>query len=952
MNIWKNFHGLNSGYVMDLYDRYVADPSSVDPATRTIFDSWKPDNNFSGLRVEIEPEIEKDGFKETSVKDINKAVAIANMAQAIRRHGHLESKIDPLGGPLHGDLTLHAETFGLDEEEIVDYPSTLVGWPLSEKSENALDGIRKLRRVYSSTTGHNYDHIYEAEERRWMRGAIESGAYRPPVNPVDETGILETLIRVEAFEKFLHRIFPGKFRFSIEGVDMLVPMLNELVDLAVMADIHQIILGMAHRGRLNVMHHVMEQTYKYTFLKFRDPVLKRDFADDMGWTGDVKYHEAASREIMRENLFDPNMRITMVPNPSHLESVNPVVQGMARACGTTDDGAGEPRFDPSRVIPVQIHGDSAFMGQGINAETLNLSMLPGYHTGGTIHIITNNQLGYTTMPRDSRSTLYASDLAKGFEVPVVHVNADDPIACMEAIRLAFGYTNKFEKHFLIDLVGYRRHGHNEADEPGFTQPMMYKKIDDHPTAAKIWERRLVEKGAITEKQAENLWERQNEELAREFESIDPDEPPAEATPASPEPQAAKKAVTKVDAGTLRELNAALLRAPEGFRVNPKIARIRDRRAGLLDDPDERTVDWAMAEELAYASIVAQGIPIRLTGQDSERGTFSHRHAVLHDPETGKVHVPLQAISQAGASFEVRNSPLSENACLGFEYGYNMQRKNCLVIWEAQYGDFINGAQTIVDEYLVSARAKWGQLPSLVLLLPHAYEGQGPDHSSGRLGRFLMSAAEYNMRVVNCTTSAQLFHALRRQALLLEKDPLPLVVMTPKGLLRNPAINSSPRDLSEGAWAPVIDDPMSARRAKKARRLILCSGKIHVDLVSSGLRKKHPEVAIARVEQLYPRPKEEAAAVVERYPGLEEVVWAQEEPQNMGAWKYMLPFLRRKVVKKRFPVSYIGRKRNSSPSEGLSSMHKYNQELLVRQAFSVDEFVEGIEESGITWHRDI
>ena len=952
MNVWKNFHGLNSGYVMELYDRYVKDSSAVDPATRTIFDRWKPEGGYSSLRVEIEPEIGKNGFKESAVKDVNKAVAIANMAQAIRRHGHLESKIDPLGGPLHGDLTLHAETFGLEEEEISDFSAALVGWPVSEMSSDALDGIRKLRKIYSSTTGHSYDHIYEADERRWMRGAIESGTYRPPLNPVDEIDILTSLIKVEAFEKFLHRIFPGKFRFSIEGVDMMVPMLNELVRLAVKADMHHIILGMAHRGRLNVMHHVMEKAYKSTLLKFRDPVLVRDFADDMGWTGDVKYHEAATREVMRENLFDPNMHITMVPNPSHLESVNPVVQGMARAGGTTDDKAGPPEFDQSKVIPVQIHGDSAFMGQGINAETLNLSMLTGYHTGGTIHIITNNQLGYTTLPEDSRSTLYASDLAKGFEIPVVHVNADDPVACIEAIRLAFGYTNEFGKHFLIDLVGYRRYGHNEADEPAFTQPMMYKKIEKHPTVMRIWADSLVKKGTVTERQVEALWDRHTTQIADEFESIDPDEPPEEATPISPEPQSAKKVVTRVDERTLRELNRSLLSVPDGFTVNSKIARIRDRRANLLDDPDEKTIDWAMAEELAYASIVSQGIPIRMTGQDCERGTFSHRHAVLHDPETGKRHIPLQRIPQSRAAFEVRNSPLSENACLGFEYGYSIQKKNCLVIWEAQYGDFINGAQTIVDEYLVSARAKWGQLPSLVLLLPHAYEGQGPDHSSGRLGRFLMSAAEYNMRIVNCTTAAQFFHVLRRQALLLEKDPLPLVVMTPKGLLRNPAINSSPRDLSEGKWIPVIDDPMGATRAKKVRRLILCSGKIYVDLVSSELRKKSPDVAIARIEQLYPRPRQEVEALLKKYTKLEEIVWTQEEPQNMGAWKYMLPFLKRKIIKKRIPLSYIGRKRNSSPSEGLASMHKYNQDLLVRQAFSVDEVVEGNEESGITWHRDI
>ncbi|MCY3985900.1 MAG: thiamine pyrophosphate-dependent enzyme, partial [Candidatus Dadabacteria bacterium] len=577
MDIWKSFHGLNSGYVMDLYERYVRDPSSVDPATETIFKGWKPDSKYSSLRVGIEPEIEKNGFNQSPVRDVNKAVAIANMAQAIRRHGHLESRIDPLGGPVRGDLTLHAETFGLEEEELRDFPPTLVGWPLSQNSLDALDGIRKLRRIYSSTIGYNYDHIYEAEERRWMRGAIESGVYRPPLNPVDEVELLDTLTRVEVFESFLHRIFPGKFRFSIEGVDMLVPMLNELIRLAIESHIHQIILGMAHRGRLNVMHHVMDKEYKYTLLKFKDPLLVRDFTDDMGWTGDVKYHEAVRRDIPTGEMLDRKMRITMAPNPSHLESVNPVVQGMSRACGTSDATAGNPKFDPSVVIPVQIHGDSAFMGQGINAETLNLSALPGYRAGGTIHIITNNQLGYTTLPSDSRSTLYASDLAKGFEIPIVHVNADDPVACIESIRLAFGYTSKFEKHFLIDLVGYRRYGHNEADEPGFTQPMTYKKIDEHPRVLNIWAGKLTEKGTVTEKQVEQIREKYIAKITGEFESISPDESPEESTPPSPEQGIAKKTVTGLEDKALRELNDSLLTVPQGFIVNSKIAKIRDRR---------------------------------------------------------------------------------------------------------------------------------------------------------------------------------------------------------------------------------------------------------------------------------------------------------------------------------------------------------------------------------------
>lgn len=951
MNIWREFHGPNTGYILDLYEKYLKDPDSVDPGTKKIFEMWQPEEIQQSTGIErTNGNYASAGTSARSAFDMQKVVAVANYALSIRRHGHMESLIDPLGSEPPGDPTLYPETFGLTENDLKGLPSDLVGWPIAEHSSDAHDAITKLRNIYSSSIGYNYDHIYDSEERRWLREAIETGAFRPPKQKIDKVHLLDGLTQVEIFETFLHRIFPGKFRFSIEGLDMLVPMLNELVGIASESGINNILLGMAHRGRLNVTHHVMNTPYKTGLIKFKDPVLIRDFNDDLGWTGDVKYHESASRSVRKGKTID--MNITLAPNPSHLESVNPVIQGMARAAGTRNDMRGDIDFDPSLSIPVQIHGDAAFPGQGINAETLNLSLLPGYYTGGTIHIITNNQLGYTTFPTDSRSTLYCSDLAKGFEIPIVHVNADDPEACIEVTRLAFAYQQAFKKDFLIDLVGYRRHGHNEGDEPSFTQPVMYQKIRQHPTVREIWAKKLVDEGVVTKDQVEDFTEKYTEILNKEFEALSPDDVPDESQASPPPPEAAKNVSTKYNAQKLKELNRSLLEVPEDFEVNSKIKKTRDRRIDILDSPDEKNIDWATAEELAYASILADGIPIRLTGQDCERGTFSHRHAVLRDSNDGREFSPLKSIKQAKASFEIHNSPLTENACIGFEYGFNIQKRNTLVLWEAQYGDFINGAQTIIDEYVVSARAKWGQTPSLVLLLPHAYEGQGPDHSSGRLGRFLMSAAEYNMRIVNCTTSAQFFHVLRRQALLLEVDPLPLIVMTPKGLLRNPKIASSLKDFSEGKWMPVIDDPMSNKDAKKARRLIFCSGKVYIDLISSELREQNPDIAIARVEQLYPRPKEEIQNLIKRYTNLDQVVWVQEEPQNMGPWKYFLPFFKRKILKKNIPLHYIGRKRNSSPSEGSASMHKYNQELLIKQAFSIDKVVEGNEESGITWHQDI
>jgi 2-oxoglutarate dehydrogenase E1 component len=937
MNIMDMFHGPNSGYILELYDRYVEDPGSVDAQTRALFDHWKPDTT-DGVPVEA------------SQENIEKIVGTANLAQAIRTFGHLDAKINPLGIKCSGDPSLELATHKINEEDLFQLPSSLIGGPVAEMTTNAAEAIKKLRRVYSSSIGYDYYHLHSIEERRWLSHAAESGRFRPPKDPINEKRLLVSLTQTEVLERFLHRIFPGKFRFSIEGVDTLIPMFNEIVGLAAESDIYHIMIGMAHRGRLNVMHHVMNKPYKGTLIKFKDPVLQRDFRDYMGWTGDVKYHEGARRAIKNGRPIE--MQITLAPNPSHLESVNPVVEGMSRAAGTKADKPGAPEFNPAVSLPVLVHGDAAFPGQGIVSETLNLSRLPGYSTGGTIHIITNNQLGYTTLPRDSRSTLYASDLAKGFEIPIVHVNADDPEACIETSRLAFAYLKEYQKDFLIDLVGYRRHGHNEADEPAFTQPKLYGIVDKHPTVRELWSNTLIERGVIDSDESEEILNKCNEQMHSDFESLGPEDMPDESQPERPPVGAAQKVRSSVSAVALRALTRSMLELPQDFKIHPKLKRSRERWAVALERAEGKTIDWAMAEQLAFASILADGTPIRLTGQDSERGTFSHRHAVLHDFINGQSYTPLQHIPQAKAAFEIYNSPLTENACIGFEYGYNIHKPESLVIWEAQYGDFINGAQTIIDEYLVSARAKWGQTPSLVLLLPHAYEGQGPDHSSGRMGRFLDSAAEINMRVANCTTSAQYFHLLRRQAGVLDIDPLPLIILTPKSLLRNTLIFSSLKELSHGTWQPVIDDQMDEKQAKKVKRLILCSGKVYWDLVSSEYYEKSAgDIAIARVEQLYPIPTVMISKVLGRYPKLKEVVWLQEEPETMGAWMFMFPFFR-KLIDGRFSLHYMGRKRNSSPAEGSLSMHRVNQQALVQQALTLDKELANLDELGITWVKNV
>jgi 2-oxoglutarate dehydrogenase E1 component len=648
----------------------------------------------------------------------------------------------------------------------------------------------------------------------------------------------------------------------------------------------------------------------------------------MAWTGDVKYHAGAHRALKGGRAMD--VVVSLPPNPSHLEAVDPIVEGMARAAGTVVDSPGAAAFDPTRSLPILIHGDAAFPGQGVVAETLNLGRLPGYQTGGTIHIIANNQLGFTTGPEDEYSTSYASGLARGFKIPIVHVNADDPEACVEAARIAAAYRERFQRDFLIDLIGYRRHGHNEGDEPAFTQPLMYQKITAHPTTRELWARTLEERTAIEAGQADTLVQKHTAVLQRAMDELRLERDYVEPEPTPAPPGAASKAETAVPIEQLRQLNTALLKPPDGFTVHRKLERMREKRVQMFASLDERTVDWAAAEELALASILADGVSIRLTGEDVERGTFSHRHAVFHDASNGRVHVPLQALPQARAAFEIHNSPLTENAVVGFEYGYNIQEPSRLVIWEAQYGDFINGAQVMIDEFLVSARSKWGTKPSLVLLLPHGHEGQGPDHASARPERFLQLAADINIRIANCTTAAQYFHLLRRQAALLLVDPLPLVVLTPKSLLRHAAVASAPREFAEGRFRMVLQDDQALERAAGVRRVLVCSGKVYVDLISGDQRAARPDVAICRVEQLYPVPMRDMRAMLEAYGNAEEIVWVQEEPENMGAWDFIRPHLQE--VSGGRTVRRVARPRSASPAEGSVARHALTQQALVKQAF--------------------
>lgn len=934
MDNLQTFHGPNAGYVLDLYDQYLKDPASVDEVTRAVFAQWSPEQTGSS-EIRATSEVRQRG-EENAPFQVADVVAASELALAIRVRGHLGAHLDPLGGEPLGDAVLQPETHRITEEKLAQLPPSVVGGHAAEGVSNALEAIQALRAMYSGTISYEFDQVKSPLERRWLRDAVGLHLYRETQNVEAKRHLLERLTQVETFEQFLHQTFPGQTRFSVEGTDALIPMLDEVIKGAAESGAEEVIIGMAHRGRLNVLAHVLEKPYRAIISEFLHLKREKDVTSSdsfrSGWSGDVKYHLGA--EYVLDEQAAVSLKVTLTPNPSHLEFVNAVVQGMTRAAQERRVQAGFPQHEKSRAIAVVIHGDAAFSGEGIVAETLNLWNLRGYSVGGTIHIITNNQLGYTTEPSDSRSTHFSSDLARGFEIPVIHVNADDPDAALTAVRLAFAYQDEFHKDILIDLVGYRRWGHNEGDEPGFTQPVMYEFIHSHPTVREIYARQLEQEGVVTAEEAEQMVHAFLEVLKqakREAEAglylpsqnnlegqVEQFLPSEQSLPAP------------VSAAQVRQWNRELLAWPQGFSPLPKLARLLQRRATSLEK--EGGIDWGQAEALAFAAILAQGTPIRLSGQDSERGTFSHRHALLHDQRTGEGYAPLRHLSAAQASFAIYNSPLSEVAVMGFEYGYGAHAPETLVLWEAQYGDFANVAQIIIDQFISSGRTKWLQASSLVLLLPHGYEGAGPEHSSARLERFLELSAQNNWRIVNCSTSAQYFHVLRRQAFLLKRNPLPLIIMTPKSLLRNPLAGATLQDLVEGHFQTVLDDREAQTRSTAIRRVVLSSGKISIDLLGNERRKQAEDVALVRVEELYPFPEEALKQVLAGYPRVKEVTWVQEEPLNMGAWGYMSPRLST-ILPPAVKLRVLARPESSSPATGFSELFQIEQEWLIEGALN-------------------
>jgi len=853
--------------------------------------------------------------------DLKYVAAAYALVRAHRNFGYLAAHLDPLGSEPPGDPSLDPGRLGLTPDIMARIPAEVLR--IYVPGQTLAEALPALRATYCGTIAYEVEHIGSHEERIWLRQVIESGQHRRPLSHEGKKQLLARLTAVDALERFLHKAYLGQKRFSIEGLDLTVPMLDFTIELAAAHGTRKTVIGMAHRGRLNVLAHVVNVPYETILAEFEGG-RKEETPENEGataGTGDVKYHHGA--EGVYHTATGADMAVKLSPNPSHLESVNPIVEGRTRA-NQTDRTTPAAEHDINIALPVLLHGDAAFAGQGVVAETFNLARLRGYTTGGTLHLILNNQVGFTTDPREGRSTDYSSDLAKGFDVPIIHVNADDPEACLAAVRLAMMYREKFHGDVVIDLVGYRRYGHNEADEPAYTQPTMYERIKQTPAVRAKYAAQLVQEGIVDAAQAEAEAETAYQRLAAVQQAVKSgqraEEPQRITRQSAPEP------ATAVAADVLKKLNDELLVVPDGFAVHPKLLKQLERRRDALTSREG--IEWAHAEALAFASLLVEGTPIRLTGQDTERGTFSQRHLVLHDIHTGNRYAPIQHLPDARTPFELHNSPLSEYACLGFEYGYAVEAQNALVLWEAQFGDFANGAEVIIDQFLIAGLAKWGETSRLGLLLPHGYEGQGPEHSSARLERFLALGAEGNIRVANCTTPAQYFHLLRRQALHTEIRPL--VVMTPKSLLRLPAANSQLDDLVLGKFRSVVWD-RDRTWPEKVTRLLLCSGKIYYDIIASPRRAETPHVKIGRIELLYPFPATEIGEYVLRYPNLKEVVWVQEEPRNMGARKFVLPKIR-EVLPQGVALLDVSRPERSSPAEGYPAAHKAEQERIVAAAY--------------------
>ena len=930
--------GGNAAFIEDLYEQYLADPGAVAPEWRDFFAALKGtgDVPHSAAIARIEQAQKANGHARVAAAPVGdapsqKQAAVLKLVTAYRSRGHLAAKLDPLDME-HAFTASDLQAIGLlPRPSAPDLDPSFHGLEPAdldtEFSTGSLAGPQRLKlrelvallkATYAGSIGAEFMHISDVEQRQWVHEQLERAGGRYGLSAEDKKRVLEKLVQADGLERYLHTKYVGQKRFSLEGGDSLIPLLDELIRRGGADGMKDMVVGMAHRGRLNVLVNTLGKSPQKLFAEFEG---KFDHPDDPAHSGDVKYHMGFSANIRTAGR---TVHVALAFNPSHLEIVNPVVAGSVRARQTH-------RSDANRehVVPVLIHGDAAFAGQGVNMELLNMSQARGFAVGGAIHVVINNQVGFTTSnPNDARSTLYCTDVAKMVNAPVFHVNGDDPEAVLFVARLAFDFRQKFKRDVVIDLVCYRRHGHNEADEPAATQPLMYQLIRARPPARELYAQKLAAEGLVAEADAKALVEgyRARLEAGTPIAELDPDYTDQFAVDWTRHLGASLDQQVKTGASRdkLAELNRKILTIPSGVALHPRVAKIYEDRNKMA--AGEQPMDWGFAENLAYAALIDDGYDLRLVGQDSGRGTFFHRHAVLHDQNSGGDYVPLATVRD-GASVTVVDSLLSEEAVMAFEYGYSTSEPRTLVLWEGQFGDFANGAQVVIDQFISSGEAKWDRLSGLVLLLPHGYEGQGPEHSSARLERYLQLCALENMQVCVPTTPAQMFHMLRRQ--MLRDVRKPLIVMTPKSLLRHKLAVSTLDELADGSFQLVLPD-VTAKNAKKVRRVVLCSGKVYYDLIEEAGKRKIEDVAIVRIEQLYPFPRKEAAAELAKYAAAKEIIWCQEEPMNQGAW-YQIKHHLQALAGPKQSLSYAGRARSPAPACGHLSTHLVEQAALVEQA---------------------
>jgi 2-oxoglutarate dehydrogenase E1 component len=857
----------------------------------------------------------------TTTQELARQAAVLQLINAYRVRGHLIADLDPLGRPPFYHAELDPATYGLT---IWDRDRQFITGTLFPGQQTATlrQILERLRRAYCGRIGCEYMNIQHPEQKDWLQARMEPTENAWPLDEATNRRALQQVIEAEEFEQFLHARFVGHKRFSSEGGEAALAILDELLERAANSKVHEAVIGMAHRGRLTVLANIVGKSMVQLFSEFEGDI---DPTSIQG-SGDVKYHLGASG--IRRSAGGNEIVVSVAFNPSHLEAVDPVVEGIVRP---KQDRLGDTNRE--RVIPILIHGDAAFAGQGVVAETLNLSQLDGYTTGGTIHLIINNQIGFTTNPHESRSTPYSTDVARMVQAPIFHVNGDDPKACVRVAQLAFDYRQQFKKDVVIDMFCYRRHGHNEADDPSYTQPILYRKIRQHPSVAELYAKRLIHQGTVTQAEVEQMRQSTKRRLNEVFEQAQQHKEQYEvqelsALPAQP---VAVPLTTAADPAELERVAHGITTFPNDFTVHPKLRNFIEKRREVLDGAP---IDWATAETLAFGTLLLEGTPVRLSGQDSARGTFSQRHLEYYDYENGKPYVPLQHLSPKQAPFQVWDSSLSEYAVMGFEFGYSVGDPLTLVIWEAQFGDFANGGQIMIDQFIVAADTKWGQPSGLVLLLPHGYEGQGPEHSSARIERFLQLSAENNIQVCNCTTPAQYFHLLRRQ---MHGGPdrrgvrKPLIIFTPKSILRSPKAVSKMDELSTGRFQEFVADPVI--EPSKTSRVLLCSGKVYYDLLAGREQRGIQNVAILRVEQLYPFLAPEFYDLLMRYPLTAEVCWVQEEPKNMGPWPFMQEQIQPILGLSKRSLRFIGRAEGASPSAGALKRHQEEQAYIVEEAFA-------------------